>query len=147
MRKRNSRPLPHCPDELALCMLLDDLPTKASTRDVAIFELLYGTGLRCGELARVNVDDIRLQDLWMRVHGKGMREREIPITKHAAAAVEAYLPDRRPGLNETAFCRTPHSDRSPLLIGTRDDLHPRRSSRTSQQGIQVTLGVGFYERF
>lgn len=63
-------------------------------RDRAIFELLYGCGLRVGELAGLNLEDIDRAERWLRVRGKGRKERQVPIPGKAAEALERYLGER-----------------------------------------------------
>ena len=65
-------------------------------RDLAIFELLYGCGLRVSELAGLNLDDFDLGERWIRVRGKGKKERQVPFGGKAAAAVDAWLAVRNP---------------------------------------------------
>lgn len=66
----------------------------AITRDVAIFELLYSSGLRVGELTSLDTDDVDLENGWVRVIGKGNKERYVPVGSRAIAALRAYLPLR-----------------------------------------------------
>jgi integrase/recombinase XerC len=63
-------------------------------RDRAMFELLYGCGLRVSELAGLNLDDIDRSQGWLRVRGKGRKERQVPLPGQAAAALERYLGER-----------------------------------------------------
>jgi integrase/recombinase XerC len=65
-------------------------------RDLAIFELLYGCGLRISELVGMNLDDFDFNERWIRVRGKGKKERQVPYTGKAAAALERYLTVRQP---------------------------------------------------
>jgi len=65
--------------------------TKARlARDRVIFELLYGCGLRVSELTGLNLDDFAWNDRWIRVRGKGRKERQVPFGKRAAEALEEY---------------------------------------------------------
>jgi integrase/recombinase XerC len=63
-------------------------------RDRAIFELLYSSGLRVGELTSLKARDLDLRNGWVRVVGKGNKERYVPVGSKAVAAIEAYLPVR-----------------------------------------------------
>ncbi len=63
-------------------------------RDLAIFELLYGCGLRVSELSGINLEDLDRAEKWLRVRGKGRKERQVPIPGKAAAAVERYISER-----------------------------------------------------
>ena len=86
--------------------LLDAVPTREErpqlARDVAILELLYGCGIRVSELAGLNLEDIDLAERWLRVRGKGRKERQVPFPSKAGAALERYLAERKPAGREKA---------------------------------------------
>ena len=63
-------------------------------RDRAILEFLYGCGLRASELVGMNLEDIDFSQHWVRVRGKGRKERQVPFGSKAAGALERYLPER-----------------------------------------------------
>jgi len=63
-------------------------------RDRAIFELLYGCGVRVSELAGLNLEDLDRAERWLRVRGKGRKERQVPLPGKAAEALERYLAAR-----------------------------------------------------
>ena len=63
-------------------------------RDRAIFELLYGCGVRVSELAGLNLQDVDRAERWLRVRGKGRKERQVPLPRKAAEALERYLTER-----------------------------------------------------
>ena len=63
-------------------------------RDLAIFELLYGCGVRVSELAGLNLEDLDRAERWLRVRGKGRKQRQVPLPAKAAAALERYLSER-----------------------------------------------------
>ena len=69
---------------------------RLATRDRALFELLYGTGLRVGELARLRVRDWDAHRRELRVLGKGSKERIVPVPAKARIALEAWLSLREP---------------------------------------------------
>lgn len=68
------------------------------SRDVAILELLYASGLRATELCDAKVQDVNLQVGCIRVMGKGSKERIVPLGRAAAEAIARYLAETRPKL-------------------------------------------------
>jgi integrase/recombinase XerC len=83
--------------------LLDAAEGSPKERDVAFLELLYGCGIRVGELVGINLEDIELGQGWLRVRGKGNKERQVPIPGRAVAAVERYLAVRAAPRDERAL--------------------------------------------
>jgi len=68
--------------------------TFSATRDKAILELLYSSGLRVEELTSLDIGDLDIKESLVRVKGKGMKERIIPIGSRAMDAIRNYLPER-----------------------------------------------------
>ena len=64
-------------------------------RDQALLETLYGTGVRVGELAGMNVDHCDFSASSVRVLGKGGKERIVPLGRSSVEALQLYLPARR----------------------------------------------------
>ena len=79
-----------------------ELDRPFPARDLAIFEFLYGCGLRVSELSGLNLDDFDSTEHWIRVRGKGKKERQVPYGSKAAAALEKYLLLRQPHPEECA---------------------------------------------
>ncbi|HLG96060.1 MAG TPA: site-specific tyrosine recombinase XerD [Bryobacteraceae bacterium] len=67
-------------------------------RDRAMLELLYASGLRVSELCRVRVSDVETSLGYVRVVGKGNKQRLVPVGKTALKAIEDYLETGRPKL-------------------------------------------------
>lgn len=77
-------------------------PTAAGSRDRAILEVLYGSGLRASECCGLNCDDCLLDEGYLRIRGKGGKERVAPISGAALKALSAYLQDARRELADPA---------------------------------------------
>jgi integrase/recombinase XerC len=71
-------------------------------RDRAIFEFLYGCGVRVSELVGLDLEDIDRAEGWIRVRGKGKKERQVPFASKAAEALDRYLAERPPAPRERA---------------------------------------------
>lgn len=130
--KRSPRPLPSIADIDLLTQLLDqpapDTPEQARLwlRDKAMFEVLYSSGLRVGELVALDINDIDLADLRVRITGKGNKTRIVPLGSKAATAIKRYLPHRNLWLEQQD---------NALFIS--EKLGTRLSSRAVQQRLKV----------
>lgn len=71
---------------------------RLGRRDRAILELLYASGLRVSELVSAKLENLSLEDGWIRVTGKGSKTRMAPIGRRAVEALKEYLELERPGL-------------------------------------------------
>jgi integrase/recombinase XerD len=67
-------------------------------RDRALLELLYATGCRASELSHLRMRDVHLEDEFCICHGKGNKERVVPLGARAVESVRAYLEHERPKL-------------------------------------------------
>jgi len=88
--------LPRVLDQRELSGLLDapldaDEPDWRRRRDDAVLELLYGSGLRVGELCGLQVSSVSVDAAAAHVWGKGAKERRVPISEPAARAVSRWL--------------------------------------------------------
>jgi len=70
------------------------------TRDRAILEVMYASGLRVSEVSDLKKENVNLEAEFVKCSGKGGKERIVPLGKLAKKAVEKYLSDARPGLSQ-----------------------------------------------
>ena len=85
---------------------LPDTATALGQRDKAMLELMYATGLRVSELVQLPVNELNREAGFVRVIGKGSKERIVPVGSYAIRAVELYL----------------NHGRRELLHGRREDI-------------------------
>ncbi len=78
--------------ERLLSVSMGDTPTDV--RDRTILELLYGSGLRVGEVCGMNLRDLNLSDDTVRIRGKGNKERVVPIGRMARLSLDVWLQKR-----------------------------------------------------
>jgi integrase/recombinase XerC len=91
---------------------LDFLPKDGwlNIRNRAIFELMYSAGMRAQEALDINMNDIHLEGMWVKVKGKGGKERILPFGEKAKHAIEDYLSYRKQ--------KGKTSGKSPLFVNT-----------------------------
>ncbi len=75
---------------------LDPIERAVVLRDRAVLELLYGSGLRVGEVAGLTRTQVDLDGARVTVRGKGDKERQVPMSDHAVDAIDVYLSAGRP---------------------------------------------------
>lgn len=115
---RVGRTLPRVASQGDLARVLDAPAVPLSTRDRALLELLYGAGLRVGEAAALDCDDVDRIDGLVRVRrGKGGKERRVPVGAAALDALEAWLRER------------PDVDHDALFVNARGGRLSDRSMR------------------
>lgn len=110
-------------DEMKWFLSSIDKSTPLGLRDKAIFELLYASGIRLHELILLNIGSIDTKMEYIRVLGKGRKERIVPLGEHAAYAVVEYLEKSRPKL-----CKTSEA----LFVNN-------RGNRLTERGVQYLL--------
>ncbi len=93
-------------DEAQALMEAPDTGMPAGLRDKAILEVLYSSGLRVSELVNLETGDVDLSVGYLRVMGKGSRERIVPMGSYAINAVRKYLSDGRPSLLGKSACKS-----------------------------------------
>jgi site-specific recombinase XerD len=101
---RRPRRLPNAPKvaevETLVTSLDGDGPIAA--RNVALIELVYSCGLRSAEAVGLDLVDVDFEREALHVHGKGGRDRVVPLGEHAAHALAVYLREARPRLAQGA---------------------------------------------
>lgn len=102
-------------------VLLKDRNYKFAVRDFAILEIMYSSGLRRSEISNLNIGDVDFLSGFVRVLGKGSKERIVPVGDNALMAVKNYLNTRKstsPGM--------------PLFLN-------HRGNRLSDSGIELIV--------
>ncbi len=108
-------------DEVGRVLAAVDTGKRCGTRDRAMLETLYATGMRVSELVGLNEEQLLAEEGLVRVFGKGSKERLVPIGDAALEWIAAYRERERP-----ALCR-PHTDNALFLNA--------RGRRFSRMGI------------
>jgi len=108
-----------------------------ATRDQAMFEVLYGCGIRVGELISIDLADVDLANHELRVFGKGRKERVVPLGGPACAAMKSWLALRTVGVSVI--------DTNAAFLGARFEriaapiVRKALKARALQQGISSNV--------
>ncbi len=134
---RKEQTQPEVVDRYAIEGLLESFSkTPAGRRDLALVELLYGAGLRVGELVALDMEDLSLADRLVRVRGKGRKERIVPFGRRAAEALNDYFPDR------SRWRGSSRGDDEPLFVNQRGGrLSDRSVRRILNQAVNRTADL------
>jgi len=84
-----------CVDDVKLLLNTPKTDKPAGARDAAMLELIYAAGLRVSELVNLKLNDVNLEACFVRVMGKGSKERVVPIGSHAKEKIESYIKTAR----------------------------------------------------
>ena len=123
--------------------LLLDTPGKQDTfmtRDRAIMELLYSTGMRVAELVSRNIVDLDFDTEMLRVRGKGNKERLVPVGSPAKEAVQAWQPAREQLIVARAG-RGKEVEREALFLNGRGGRLTTRSVERMVKGYGERAGI------
>ncbi len=85
-------------DEVERLLNVPDTANPREARDGAMLELLYAAGLRVTELTQLKVREVNLEAGFVRVYGKGAKERLVPFGIHAKTRIDSFLNHARPAL-------------------------------------------------
>jgi integrase/recombinase XerD len=128
-------PLPKVPERLPEVLSIEEVDlllgqpfgdSPAGLRDRAMLETLYGCGLRVSELTGLELGGLDLSAGYLRVFGKGSKERVVPVAGMAVHALDAYLKHGRPYLRSMKSTR--RVDSSAVFVNA-------RGGRLSRQGV------------
>jgi len=89
------------PQEVEQLLQTPDTSTPLGKRDAALLEMLYATGLRASELVSLTLGDVQTTAGYVKVCGKGGKERLVPVGEMAAVQLDDYLLEGRPKLVKT----------------------------------------------
>lgn len=81
-------------DEIERMLDVIDLSKDEGQRNLAIIEVLYGSGLRVSELINLKLSNVHLSEKYMLVEGKGSKQRLVPLSDEAKKQIEFWLQDR-----------------------------------------------------
>jgi integrase/recombinase XerD len=97
---RRTRKLPHVLNYSEVQRLLNSPrgSEPTSLRDRALLEVMYACGLRASETIGLELSEVDLQRGYVRAHGKGSKERIVPLGTKAVSAINSYLRGGRPQL-------------------------------------------------
>ena len=90
-------------DEVVSIIEAVDTSTWLGKRDKALLEVLYGCGLRVSEAVGLKLNLLYMDEGFVRVIGKGDKERLVPIGEVASDAITAYLEDRPAGISSSEY--------------------------------------------
>jgi len=126
------RKLPDYLDRAEIDLLFEEAERRVAAggfregRDLAMLELFYSTGIRLGELAGLNEQDVDVVSDQLKVRGKGKKERIVPVGKHAGRALRRYYRLRDAVLAET------RQERRALFVS-------RRWKRLTPRAVQLVI--------
>jgi integrase/recombinase XerC len=107
----------------------------ASLRDVAVLEVLYGSGIRVAELCGLDLADVDTDRRTLRVLGKGSKERTVPVGLPALRALDGWIGRGRPQLTTAA-------SQSAVFLGRRGGrIDPRVVRRVVHQALRLVDGA------
>ena len=134
------RPLPKVlkPAHAAALCAIPSEHTPEGLRDRAILELLYGSGLRVAELCGLDLEQLDLRGGRVRVIGKGRKERQVPVSDAATAALRAYLQRGRATLMAK---REDGPDRFALFLNSHGNRFAPRGVRERMKRYAIEGGL------
>lgn len=125
--------LPECLTDDEVIALLRYLRAYCSERVRLIFSFFLDTGARLSEVVLIDVDDVHLQDGWVKVYGKGRRERILPLGKSLKRDLGTYLATIRPQIAQ--------EDEQALFVTQQGTRYTRQGMSTLVKSKLKKVGV------
>lgn len=123
------------PEEVEKLILAVDLDSETGYRNRAILEVLYGGGTRVSELVNLRLTDVHFDEGFIKVQGKGNKERLIPMGKKAKDAIVAYLQNYRGTL------KIGRNDENVLFLNRRGNKMTRVMIFTIIKDLATKIGL------
>lgn len=120
-------------EEVIKILEASDVDTPLGYRNKALLELIYGSGLRVSELLKIEMVDVHIAERYVLVHGKGSKERLVPISDMAVIALRNYIVKGRPQLLK--------SNLSYLFINNEGGQLSRQGFYKVLQGLAIDAGI------
>ena len=114
-----------------------DTRSHLGLRDLAMLELAYGTGMRVSELVKLKLQDLNLETGFVRVMGKGSKERLVPLGGRAREAIGKYIEESRPILLRGVPASSPY-----LFVNKRGGKLSRQGFWKILKGYALKAGLG-----
>ncbi len=129
-------------EEVEKLLSAPDNRDTLGSRDRAILETLYSTGVRVSELVELNRNDLDHVGQTLNIRGKGRKERIVPLGSHAIAAIRHYLTLLEPDQRFTALREQSMSDPAlPLFVNKNGGRLSTRSVRRKLDKYLITCGL------
>ena len=121
-------------DEVEALLAAPDVSTPRGLRDRALLEVLYATGLRVTELVKLKVTEVRREEGYLQILGKGGKERIVPLGETARDWIDRYVRDARARLADDRAC-------SELFVSGWREKNNRRPRPLTRAGFWKLLGT------
>jgi integrase/recombinase XerD len=122
-------------EEIARLLRQPDQSTFTGLRDYTVMLLLLETGMRISELVGIQMADVHIRDGNVLVHGKGSKQRLVPIQSKMRQALQKYTKERGNALTDALFVTI---DNEPIAIGTIQKLIKQYGEQARIANVRVS---------
>ena len=130
-------------DEFAALKSACETDTALGRRDMLMLLLLYNTGIRVSELVGLKLSNVHIDSqgttAYIRVHGKGRKERDVPLWKSTAKYLAEYLRDHARGENSSLFANCADGDLTRSGVRYRLGCLQKKASKTAPSLTKKTI--------